>query len=57
MKDTSAICPNSARMGGSSGRIQKTPPLSIWYDTAVSRPLARSAEPCLPLLAPHQGQA
>lgn len=36
-KDTSALIPNSARLGGSSGRIEKTVPLGAWYDPAVSR--------------------
>lgn len=36
MKDTSSKIPNSARLGGSSGRIEKTVPLGAWYDPAVS---------------------
>jgi hypothetical protein len=36
MKDMSHKIPNSARMGGSSGRVEKTVPLSAWYDPAVS---------------------
>ena len=43
MKDTSARIPNSARLGGSSGRIEKTVPLSAWYDPAVSLHATRSS--------------
>lgn len=43
MKDTSGVIPNSARLGGSSGRIEKTVPLGAWYDPAVSLHATRAS--------------
>ena len=46
MKDMSHKIPNAARMGGSSGRIEKTVPLSAWYDPAVSLFVSRGLGTC-----------